>query len=80
MCIEKSYRISFFYIVEVAGIEPASKQGTQKLSTRLAVTSSSSLNPAVGRQIKGPVPKFRTTIGTFCRTISKLLIPHIDNH
>ena len=29
-------RWSRLYLVEVAGVEPASKQGTQKLSTRLA--------------------------------------------
>ena len=42
--------------VEVAGVEPASKQGTRKLSTRLVAVSSFSPYPAGDCLIRGPVP------------------------
>ena len=43
-------------IVEVAGVEPASKQGTRKLSTRLSAVSSFSPGLAGGDRTRGPVP------------------------
>ena len=43
-------------VVEVAGVEPASKQGTRKLSTRLVVVSSFYPNLADDNRIRIPVP------------------------
>ena len=43
--------------VEVAGVEPASKQGTQKLSTRLVTVSSFSAYPAGNSLTCGPASK-----------------------
>ena len=44
------------FSVEVAGVEPASKQGTRKLSTRLATVSSFYLHLAGGNRTQVPVP------------------------
>ena len=44
--------------VEVAGVEPASKQGTRKLSTRLVTVSSFSVHPAGNSLTYGPASKF----------------------
>ena len=48
----------FFTFVEVAGVEPASKQGTRKLSTRLVTVSSFSVHPAGNSLTYGPASKF----------------------
>lgn len=45
-------------IVEVAGVEPASKQGTRKLSTRLSAVSSFYPGLAGGNLTRIPVPEF----------------------
>ena len=66
-------------IVEVAGVEPASKQGTRKLSTRLAATWSFYPGPAGGRLTEVPVPEFRTPAGTVRRTLSKSMIPRMES-
>ena len=44
--------------VEVAGVEPASKQGTRKLSTRLSAVSSFYPGLAGGNLTRIPVPEF----------------------
>ena len=64
--------------VEVAGVEPASKQGTPELSTRLAGRFILLLEP--GRRQPNPSPSpyiSRGNRGTY-HTISKLMIPHND--
>ena len=44
--------------VEVAGVEPASKQGTRKLSTRLSAVSYFYPGLAGGNLTRIPVPEF----------------------
>lgn len=45
-------------LVEMAGVEPASKQGTRKLSTRLSAVSSFYPGLAGGNLTRIPVPEF----------------------
>jgi len=61
-----------FTFVEVAGVEPASKQGTRKLSTRLAAVWSFYPGLAGGNRTRVPVPEFRTPAGTLRCTIPEL--------
>ena len=68
--LQKSSIIGAFF-VEVAGVEPASKQGTRRFSTRLADVYSSSCRQGIGSQPAGTVPYFKTAHGTLRRPVPK---------
>ena len=68
---KKAHQRRAKFRVEVAGVEPASKQGTRKLSTRLVTVSSFSSHPAGNSLTRSPASKiYHDDRGTH-RAISK---------